>query len=181
MSDTDIGVVTFAFGSQKTPSNEKLFEITKMLARIYGAPVFTQPDIIAAPDAKEIDVELINEGPNNPSSTLKMAEAAVKWARRRRLKRLVIVAAKPHVSRCHRDMMKTAKGTVDIRVNPCRDGEKWFYSESTQAWTRSPLLWKMRETVLMSMPFWLYRRICYARDFYYYLRQYCRRILNKTH
>lgn len=160
-----MGVVAFAFGRPETvKSNQRLAEMASVRAVDCKGPVFTQRDIVANKRFNVKDVEQVYE-PGEPPPTLRIAREAVKWAERRDLNFLWVVAAKPHLWRCLRDLRAACKeARKDIRIESCPEIEHtwerdWFCPNSTQARSRSPWKWYQRELILKAMPFFIYKRI----------------------
>src|SRR3990167_11122894 len=96
------GIVAFAFGVPASlPSNRRISEITTRLARELNAIVYTQQDVEL--DSR-IEVFRISEAPGQPPPSLRIDRRAVNWAARWKLGELWIVAARPHLIRCLRDV-----------------------------------------------------------------------------
>ncbi len=158
------GIVAFAFGMPSTiSSNQHILEIASRVALSKNVPVYTQPDVgIFSP---LVDVTYIQERPNKPSPTLRIARMAVQWAIERQMHLLWIVAAKPHLWRAERDMREAVReARADIAIGWCEDIDKfpervWFCPESMQKRVRSRREWDKRENLLMRMPFFIYKRI----------------------
>ncbi|MCX6740987.1 MAG: hypothetical protein NTY61_01145, partial [Candidatus Parcubacteria bacterium] len=160
---TNSGTVTFAFGAPASIySNVLLSQITERLATNIGAPVFTQLDIQLRPD---VDVQRVEEVTGHPPPTLRIARQAIRWARERDIKRLYVVAARPHLWRALRDARQAVCETgenIEIRAygEPGEYSENsWFCPESTQSRTQSRKSWNERERLLKILPFWIYKRI----------------------
>ena len=159
------GVVAFAFGVPDTiRSNYHIAQIASQKARKLNALVYTQADVKLEPG---IIVFLTPEEPGNPPPTLRIARGAVRWAKHpdNRIVEIWVVAAKPHVWRCERDLrqaVREAGGGIVVRV--CKEIEQipedeWFCPDSTQERTRSREAWNKRERVLKLMPFFIYKHI----------------------
>lgn len=159
-----VGIIAFAFGVPNTiSSNQRISQIASRKAREMNALVYTQLDVLIE---HGIEVEYINEQPGNPPSTLQIARAAIQWAQQRKLNKLWIVAAKPHLWRALRDVKKAvreAKGTIEVYV--CSEDieqyseDSWFCPDSTQRRVQSKKAWRKREMILRLLPFFLYYRI----------------------
>jgi len=158
------GIVAFAFGSPfNILSNQKITEITSKKSLELNAPVYTQADIILP--HHEIDITYTPEKLNSPPPTLRIARGAIRWAEERGLKSLLIVAAKPHIKRAHRDMQKaTLETKKNINIIICEEINKygeflWFCSDSNQKRTTSLKEWRKRERILEVLPFFIYKII----------------------
>lgn len=157
------GVVAFAFGVPGTlKSNQTIATLASLKATQLNVPVYTQANIQPDPGIK---VEYTPEEPGNPPPTLCIARGAITWAQQNGFAILWVVAAKPHLWRCIRDLQCASKKIgfpVDIQI--CSGIESfpddhWFCIESTQPRTRSRKDWNKRELLLRLMPMWLYERI----------------------
>ncbi len=159
------GIVAFAFGVPATiRSNRRIGEMTSKTALKFAAPVYTQRDIQV-----ELGVSFAwtEEEPGNPPPTLRMARGAVQWAKHpnNRFVELWVVAAKPHLWRCMRDMkaaVQEAGGGIVVRA--CEEIEQvpedeWFCSDSTQERTQSRQAWEKREWIVRFMPFFIYKHV----------------------
>lgn len=154
------GIVAFAFGTPHTiSSNQRIARIASQMAHALDIPVYTQFDIHCEPG---VEVEYTSE-PGDPPPTLRIARGAVQWAKQREFRELWIVAAKPHLWRCIRDLTYAVrKARVEIKVLVCKEIEQstesdWFCPDSTQARTRSWENWYGRERILKLMPIFLYK------------------------
>lgn len=143
-------------------SNIRIGRIASEKACQSNAPVFTQLDVSVE---KGILVKHIDEDPQNPPSTLRIATEALRWAKEREFEELWIAAAKPHLPRILRDIKKMSrKLRFTIKISLCEGIEahpedSWFCLNSRQEHTRSKEAWEKRESVLMRLPFFLYRWI----------------------
>lgn len=160
---TRTGILSFAFGAPKTIlSNHRIANITLKKARELEAPVYTQLDICIDDG---IEVEFIEEQPDNPPPTLRLARSAVLWAKRKNLTELWIVAAKPHLWRCIRDLTCAVREiNLQINIHVCEEIEQypeneWFCVNSIQKRTQSSGNWESREQIIKLMPFFLYKYI----------------------
>ena len=158
-----VGIVAFAFGIPKTIlSNQRISKIASQKARELGAPVYTQRDIYVG---SGIEVKYTDEKTGSPPPTLRIARDAVQWAKQQGFRELWIVAAKPHLWRCVRDLtqsVREAKTYVAIRV--CKEidefpEEEWYCSDSTQPRARSRKNWQARERILKLLPFFIYKLV----------------------
>jgi len=161
-----VGIVIFAFGAPKTiRSNTILGEIAARKAKKLNAAIFTQRDIVIS---EEMNVEYIEEK-DKPPSTLKLAQAAVAWAIKNGIEEIYVVAASPHLSRVLRDMrMAISINGAKIKVEVAEEiflysDNDWYCPESIQLWTRSKIYWKIRETILIHLPFTIYKIISRLR------------------
>ncbi len=156
------GIVAQAFGVPSSLlSNRLISEIASRKARELCAPVYTQVDVMVEP---KIEVEFTKEQPGYPPPTLRIARGAVQWAMRRGITNLLIVAAKPHMWRCVRDLTYAVREAgAQIKVNACEEvrlySNEWFCVESGQKRTRTKWEWWSRELIIMLMPFFIYKRI----------------------
>jgi len=161
------GVVAFAFGVPETiRSNQRIAQIASQKAREFKAPVYTQIDVrIDVRVDTDIKVEYAEEKTGNPPPTLRIARGATQWAKWRRITYLWVVAAKPHLWRCMRDLKKAViEEGLDIFVVACKEidqypEDEWFCQNSTQARVRSRKDWERREKILKVMPFFLYKLV----------------------
>lgn len=157
------GIVAFAFGAPDTiRSNQCIARIASNRARQLGGLVYTQLDISVEPD---IEVEYTEEKPGNPPPTLRIARGAVQCAKRHDLSEFWIVAARPHLWRCKRDLVYAVnEAGIQIKVRVCKEVERypedeWFCLDSIQARTRSRHNFQNRELILKLMPMFLYKLI----------------------
>lgn len=160
-----IGIVAFAFGAPFTiESNRSIAGIALKNAQEFNAMVYTQRDVFFG-FSLGINVEYTEEEFGNPPPTLRIARGAIRWAKRRRLTELWIVAAKPHLWRVLRDIYQAnheVRARIEIHV--CKEIEQypeefWFCPDSLQKRTRSRKLWNKRERILKFMPFFIYKLI----------------------
>lgn len=158
-----VGIVVFAFGAPATiHSNRILAKIASDKAHKLSIPIYTQADIILEND---IDVERIQEKHGNPPPTLKISKRAIRWAEKRHIRKLFVVAATPHLWRCLRDLNAVKEETkYDVSIYVYDEIYRlpdyiWFCPNSRQIWTRSRIIWKLRENILRLMPLWLYKYI----------------------
>jgi len=158
-----IGIVAFAFGvPDSILSNKRIAQIALQKALELEAPVYTQFDVYIESD---IDIEFTEEELGNPLPTLRMARGTVQWAKQQGFRKLWVVAAKPHLRRCLRDLryaVREAGAQIDVLI--CKEIEQypedeWFCLDSTQERTRSRKAWNKRERILRFMPMFLYKRV----------------------
>jgi hypothetical protein len=157
-------VVAFAFGVPNTlRSNRLIAKIAAEKAKSRGVPVYTQLDVLPLDPA--IEVELIKEEYPKRVPSLRIARGAIRWAQTRGIDTIWVCAAKPHLTRTTRDLICAigeANASISIKIcegiheYPCH---LWFCEDSTQSDTRLPLLWKLRDAILLHMPRGLYSRI----------------------
>ena len=162
-----IGIIVFAFGAAShIKSNTILSEIAVKKSKELNAPIFTQRDIVISEEMN--NVEYVEEK-DKPPSTLKLAQAAVAWAIKNGIEEIIVVAAKPHLSRVLRDMRMAAKeygARLGIEVAEeifLYSSNDWFCPESIQLWTRNNVYWNIRENVLLYIPFPIYKIISRLR------------------
>jgi hypothetical protein len=158
------GIVTFGFGLPKTVrSNELLAQITKRKSRELCAPIFTQSSSIVVNG--QFGVSYMLEEVNKPSPTIDVARCAVGWAKVRGLEKLLVVAAKPHMWRCVRDLKYAAKeSAAQVKIERCKEIDTysediWFCNDSSQTRSRSKIKWYIREYLLRCLPIAIYKRI----------------------
>lgn len=157
------GVIAFAFGVPGTIlSNQRIAQIASRKAQELTAPIYTQLDVHVE---SGIEVEYTKEEPGNPPPSLRIARGAVQWAERQRFTELWVVAAKPHIWRCLRDLKYAVReARAKIEVKACKEIEQypedeWFCSDSIQERTRSRKNWQRRERILRLIPIFLYKLI----------------------
>ncbi len=158
------GIVAFGFGVPSTlRSNRIIAKIATDRAQTLKAPIFTQADVPV--DDENIEVIYANEEPGNPPPTLRIAREAVRWAQKNQFTELWFAAALPHLPRAWGDLKYAAKEAGwPIGINGCAEildytDRDWFCPESEQKHTQSRKNWRLREFILMHMPFWLYKRV----------------------
>ena len=158
-----IGILAFAFGAPETIlSNRRIAHLTAKKAYELGAPVYTQLDIYVD---NSIEVEFIKEQFGNPPSTLQIARGAVKWAMRKEIKKILIIAAKPHLWRCVRDVTGVIHEVgAQIEISICKEimqypENDWFCVDSLQRRTQSKRNWERRENIIEFLPFFIYKFI----------------------
>ena len=159
----EIGIVAFSFGVPYTIlSNRRIATIASQKAEEFKARIYTQLDILVK---KGLTVDYTEEEPGKPPPTLRIARGAVKWAQKHNLKELWIVAAKPHLWRCQRDLEQAIKEVkAQIKVRLCQKEieqfpeKEWFCENSTQKRTRFQNRY-YRERILKCLPFFLYKHI----------------------
>ena len=155
------GIIVFAFGQPSTiSSNLQLAHSAMHMTNTEIKNIFTQRDIVTISYSIRIKIEYVEEH-EKPPSTLFIAEKSLEWAKKLGLKKVYVVAASPHEWRCLRDVKKVYSGTK-IRVVLHKMPQKrsfWYNRDSTQARTRSWLLWWPREILLRLLPFFIYKRV----------------------
>jgi hypothetical protein len=157
------GIVAFAFGaSDSILSNQRIADIARHKAKALNVRVYTQLDIQVGPG---IEVEYTTEEPGKPPPTLRIARGAIQWAKREGIAVLWVVAAKPHLRRCERDLREAVKEEeVKVAIRVCSgidkfSDEEWFCPDSTQSRTRSRKDWERRENILALLPFFVYKSV----------------------
>lgn len=157
-------VVAFAFGVPNAlPGNRAIAAAASAQARSIGGAVYTQQDVL--PLQYGIEAVLVEEHHPVRVPTLRIARGAVLWAKSRGLSELWVCAAPPHMARAMRDLrFACGEAGAAISLKPCdgldaRPTGFWFSPQSSQPDTRLRWLWRMRDSVLLSMPMWLYARI----------------------
>lgn len=160
-----VGIVAFAFGVPETITPNRLIGeiVVQQSKKLGGAAVFTQKDVLITD--KDISVTYVEERPGSPPPTLRIAREAIRWAVYKGITTLYIVAAKPHLWRCQRDLaLAVEEARVKIKVRVCEEVKRypeniWFSEDSTQARTQSKENWEKRERWLKAMPVFLYKLI----------------------
>ena len=176
-------VVAFAFGAPSNlVSNKRIAEIAVKKAIELASPayirqalIYTQRDVhfsyslrrVMAPNVSAfVDVQYTAERAEGRSPpTLRIARGAVAWAKRLGIGELWIVAAKPHLWRCKRDLeyvIREAK--AQIRIYVCEEiassrDDEWYCPESTQPRACSKEAWRKRERILELTPMFIYKLI----------------------
>lgn len=162
------GIVPFAFG---VPANIRpnvlIANIAARRARELDAPIYTQIDVsINTICQPVVEVEYFPQTkPKNPPPTLRIARGAVRWAKRRGISEFWVVAAKPHLWRCLRDLRYAVREAgLRIPVLLCREvhdypEEGWFCKDSIQFRTQAKEAWEKRERILRRIPMWLYKLV----------------------
>jgi len=164
MEETEgIGIVVFAFGAPATIlSNRLIAQISLQKAYEFKAPIYTQFDIGILIESK-IKIKYTDEKLGNPPSTFRIARGAVQWAKQRKFRKLLVVAAKPHLHRCLRDIgYAIHESGVQIDILACKEVEYysediWFSPASKQRHTRSQRVWNWREKIIGVIPMFLYK------------------------
>lgn len=156
-------MVAFAFGAPKMIlPNQQIGIIASYNAQFFKTSVYAQKDV---PLKNEITVVYAEEEDNNPPPTLRIARGAVEWAVKNGFGQLLVVAAKPHIKRCIRDLkyaIREAKAKIYVFASAEVEEsfeKNWFCPDSTQKRTRSKKDWNKREWILTHMPMFLYKRI----------------------
>jgi len=154
------GIVAFPFGAPSTiRSNRRIAEIAAQKSRELEAPIFTNCDVPLPADVEQ------QRSLGGLSTTLRFAVDTVCWVRRNGIEEIWVVAAKPHLWRCVRDLSLVIKTIqTEIKVQVCKEIEQypnreWFCSDSTQERTSSRYNWQKRELIFRLMPVNLYWRL----------------------
>ncbi len=154
-------VAAFAFGMSNTSlPNLHIALFAAHAARELGAVIFTQGGEYL--DFGELPVQRVDEEPNKPAPTLRIARGAVKLAKTNGTKDIYLVCAPSHKPRCIRDLQaasREAEIKINIHVVDMSQHDAWFLSNAGQLHTRFKLVWHVREMILMRMPFSLYERV----------------------
>jgi len=148
-----IGIVAFAFGPPDSiEPNQTLSIITTKKARELNARVYAQKDIKIT--AKGVKVDYVKQNNKKALSTLQVAEKTVEWIKKNNITNLYVMAAKPHLWRCKRDIGEILeREKINITIHTCFElifKENWFYD------IRDEKEWIKREKIIKKMPFWLY-------------------------
>ncbi len=165
------GIVAFAFGMPHSiPANEAIHDVACAAAHIMNASVFTQLDCGIMNPHVPNGVWIFPQipGANPPPPTLRIARFAALSAKRIGLTELHIVAAPPHIRRCMRDM-RMAMREVGLDATLSAYGQDifleehspsyWFYPKGERYCTQHRLRWVIRESILQTIPWRIYRRI----------------------
>jgi len=149
-----VGIIAFPFGE----IGEKVIgRITEEIAKKLDIPVFAHEHVHLDLDIKK--VTRFYEDLDNPSTTLRMVRAALRWAKENEITSLWLVAGRPHIYRCKRDLELEARDVgLGIKIFMCEEIEKyrtrmWFQSVFFEAW------WLIREQILLKLPWSLYKKV----------------------
>lgn len=166
---TPIGVVVYAFGTPySNTSNQWLVsEVRKIYMHFNSILVYTQNDIQFIGEEFQYlrdGITYFPQGENEEAPpTLRIARGAAQWARGKIEKKIIVVAAKPHLPRALRDTRKAfEEAVVNIRIETWSDSvhrhyNAWFDPNGTQIRAASRSHWEKRERILRFMPYPLYR------------------------
>lgn len=164
MAQVTAAVVAFAFGVPNTiPGNRAIAAIASATALRLPGPVYTQQDVLPLDD--RVEAVLTEEQYPDRVPTLRIARGAVRWAQSRGVTELWVCAAPPHQARAMRDLrLACVEADARLKLKLCERLDQgqygfWFSPLSSQADTRTPWIWWLRDSVLLSMPVWLYARI----------------------
>ena len=157
------GIVGFAFGKPRSlPANNIISMIICKKARELNAPVFIQFDILVLDPG--IEVFYTKEYAHQDITTYEVASQAIDWAIKNKIKKLWIVAAPPHLTRCTRDITYMAEQrNAEINFRICQEtyhkihSEDWFFKRSKEWWTRNKLFFWIREIFLIFTPIYFYK------------------------
>jgi hypothetical protein len=165
---TPIGVIVYAFGTPySNTSNQWLVsEVRKIYMHFNSILMYTQNDIQFIGEGFQNLRDGITYFPQGAGEaappTLRIARGAAQWARGR-VKKIIVVAAKPHLPRALRDTQNAFKeAVVNIPIEPWSDiaytsYNTWFDPNGTQIRAASRKHWEGRERILRLMPYPLYR------------------------
>ncbi len=163
-------MVVYPFGCPNNiESNKTLALITankvKESKENKNITVFTQYDILLDETIEALTIRP-DEIMNNPFTTYELSLKAVEWAIENKVTKISIIAAKPHIDRCYRDITYIAEQKkLEINFEKCKEvyskhyKKSWFCEESKEWWTRSPWLWWPREMMLLLTPIYFYKKI----------------------
>lgn len=157
-----IGIVAFAFGVPSSIiANRTIGDIASIHAENYNFPIYTEPLI---PIKNGLNVQFFDGGFNKPVSLFDLACAAADWAIYLGLEQIIIVTARPAVRRSKRDLKwalkKKGASRISIKVSPGISAyplKFWFGCDCALARARYPLVWYLREMILVPMPMFLYK------------------------
>ena len=159
-----IGVVAFPFGAPGAIlANRRVGRVATKKSREFKAVVFTNLNVWVDSD---IEVQYARGRVSHPPSTFRIAWGAAQWARRQGFGELWVVAAKPLIPRCVRDIKYALRqlGAQHIELRVCPEieefpEEEWFCPDSTQIQTCFRKDWERRERILRHMPMWIYKLV----------------------
>lgn len=179
----EFGVVIFAFGVGG-PANIALANYGEMVVCgqsdsnwLQDLPrprfVYTQDDVSELLyGGSEFCIKKFYQGADGPPPTLRIARWAVKEAKKDGVTHLLVIAAKPHIKRCLRDMrFAMVESGEDLPFDEFMEsphaaiycappsGQNWYSKESKQYRTQSSWKWWPREIILRLLPMWLYKRV----------------------
>ncbi len=156
-------IIAFAFGvPANILSNINIATIASNKAKKLGSPIYTQIDIQINSD---VEVKYIEEKPDNLPTTLRMARGVVQLSVQNGYNEIWIVAAKPHLWRCIRDLNEAIREyNTNIKIKICEEiykysANEWFCKDSKQTRTRSQFNWWIREVIIKLIPFSIYKKI----------------------
>ena len=129
--------------------------------------IFTQDDVPIETDLT-LTVKRIKQKPGKkPPSTVRIVIEGLAYAKENGFNSIVIVAAKPHLRRCKRDVEQVIKDeglnmtySVPQEIELSKNNE-WFCKGQT--YHRSWTIFRIREQILLHTPFWLYRLVTSRR------------------
>lgn len=167
---TPIGVVVYPFGTPASNTSNRwlVSEVEKIYMDFNSILVYTQRDIqFIGPrflNLQNHTTYFPQGGIEESPPTLRIARGAAQWARGR-VKKIIVVAAKPHLPRALRDTQHAFKeASVNIRIEPWSNiaytlYDSWFNPNGTPLRTASRSHWKKRERILRFLPYPIYREI----------------------
>jgi len=96
--------------------------------------------------------------------TLRLIEEFVDLFLEKSWDEIVIVSEPFYMKRCYRDLARVLeeKGhecQISLYEEYPASDERWFDKRSLQWWNRSRRLFRLRETLIRALPWWLYKRI----------------------
>lgn len=96
-------------------------------------------------------------------STLKLMEEFVNLLQENKWDEVILISEPLYLKRCERDLRwvlaKMGCKCTIIPVKRYKGSDGWFDQYSTQWWIRSRELFSLRETIIMALPWWLYKLI----------------------
>lgn len=162
------GVVAFAFGSPSAIRSNRWIAETAMLhsRESQSSLIFTQDDVQFSSDSG-LEATYCNERMGDPPPIMRIAREAVQWAIAYNIRDITVVAGKPHMWRCVRDMQEAVKeqgATGLIHIRKSQEifrflEDDWFCADSMQGYTQIPRAWERRERILCHMPLWFYKLV----------------------
>ncbi len=156
-------VIAFAFSIPwKIKPNIILAEIASRKAQNFNIPIYTQKDIFINPKLEPVYIQDLLNG---PPSTLQISFWANYWAQKEKIEKFYVVAARPHIERCLRDLKYVAKKkSLEIEFCVCKEvyqhsEEVWYCLRSEQKHTQTKINWQKRERIIRLLPMWFYKSI----------------------
>ena len=163
-SNEKILIAAFAFGeSREIFPNRRLASIAEECSSNFKNYLIVTQDDIAV--SSKCNVVYVKNKPARPATTLMVACEAVNEALGQGIMTIYIVAGRPHLWRCIRDvkqLIQEAGANIEVRVAPRIKRSNywsWFDKKSVQFRTQSPLKGFWYEPLFRIIPFWLYKNI----------------------
>ncbi|MFA5753922.1 MAG: hypothetical protein WC905_00990 [Patescibacteria group bacterium] len=145
-------VLVFAFGRDEETNEPLLRELERPLAR--HRTVCTQQSLYRQlpKNLQEVCLEIPQS--SKEISTYGLIKEFEKMAVRNEWSNVGVIAARQHIKRCLRDLYREGFEVVPLRA------VKVPFNIFDDLWqVRLPLFWWIRECTLLSLPYWLYKKI----------------------